>query len=187
MGIEAWPECLLLSAQTRGHYRLLPSPLSYPLCYKLRIPCSGPAYLFARLWQYPICPQPRNFSFIDERDVIRKILEHSGLWKKSHAPPGRDFVAGGNHLLDCLEIVINLKAAKQIGFTIPSSILCRADKFIKWDRTTSEEAADQWRSTSGRLFSPVARKTQFNSSLIASWRSNAVQTQDQSGSEPNWK
>jgi len=25
-----------------------------------------------------------------QRDVIRKILEHLGLWEESQAPPGRD-------------------------------------------------------------------------------------------------
>jgi len=34
----------------------------------------------------------RNFiiSFIDQPDVIKKILQHLGLWGESHAPPGRD-------------------------------------------------------------------------------------------------
>jgi len=32
----------------------------------------------------------RIISFIDQRDVIRKILEHLGLWEESHAPPDRD-------------------------------------------------------------------------------------------------
>lgn len=31
----------------------------------------------------------RIISFIDRGDVIRKILEHLGLWEKSHAPPDR--------------------------------------------------------------------------------------------------
>ncbi len=31
----------------------------------------------------------RIISFIDQRDVIRKILEHLGLWEEAHAPPDR--------------------------------------------------------------------------------------------------
>jgi hypothetical protein len=29
-------------------------------------------------------------SFIDQPDVIKKILQHLGLWEESLAPPGRD-------------------------------------------------------------------------------------------------
>ncbi len=40
-----------------------------------------------------VCPkcsgEMRIISFIDRRDVIRKILEHLGLWEESHAPPDR--------------------------------------------------------------------------------------------------
>ena len=40
-----------------------------------------------------VCPkcsgEMRVISFIDRRDVIRKILEHLGLWEESHAPPDR--------------------------------------------------------------------------------------------------
>ena len=39
------------------------------------------------------CPkcsgEMKIISFIDQRDVIKKILEHLGLWEDSHAPPGR--------------------------------------------------------------------------------------------------
>jgi len=35
------------------------------------------------------------------------------------------------------------------------------------------------------VFSPMARRTQLNSSLIESWGSKTEQTQAQSGSEPN--
>jgi hypothetical protein len=33
------------------------------------------------------CGQMRIISFIDQADVIKKILQHSGLWEESHAPP----------------------------------------------------------------------------------------------------
>jgi hypothetical protein len=40
-----------------------------------------------------VCPkcsgEMRIISFIDRRDVIRKILEHLGLWEEAHAPPVR--------------------------------------------------------------------------------------------------
>jgi len=29
----------------------------------------------------------RIISFIDQPDVIKKILQHLGLWEDSHAPP----------------------------------------------------------------------------------------------------
>ena len=32
----------------------------------------------------------RIISFIDQPGVIKKILQHIGLWEESHAPPGRD-------------------------------------------------------------------------------------------------
>ena len=40
------------------------------------------------------CPkcqgEMRIISFIDQPDVIKKILQHLGLWEESHAPPGTD-------------------------------------------------------------------------------------------------
>jgi hypothetical protein len=32
----------------------------------------------------------RIISFIDQPDVIKKILQHLGLWEESHAPPAID-------------------------------------------------------------------------------------------------
>jgi len=34
--------------------------------------------------------EKRIISFIDQPDVIKKILQHLGLWEESHAPPERD-------------------------------------------------------------------------------------------------
>jgi len=40
------------------------------------------------------CPkcqgEMRIISFIDQPEIIKKILQHLGLWEESHAPPGRD-------------------------------------------------------------------------------------------------
>ena len=40
------------------------------------------------------CPkcqgEMRIISFIDQPEVIKKILRHLGLWEESHAPPERD-------------------------------------------------------------------------------------------------
>ncbi len=32
----------------------------------------------------------RIISFLDRPDVIKKILEHLGLWEEAHAPPDSD-------------------------------------------------------------------------------------------------
>jgi len=32
----------------------------------------------------------RIISFIDQPDVIKKILQHLGLWEESHAPPEKN-------------------------------------------------------------------------------------------------
>jgi len=41
------------------------------------------------------CPkcegEMRIIAFIDQPDVIKKILQHLGLWEESHAPPAGDF------------------------------------------------------------------------------------------------
>ena len=34
----------------------------------------------------------RIISFIDQPEMIRKILKHLDLWEESHAPPDRDLV-----------------------------------------------------------------------------------------------
>jgi len=43
-----------------------------------------------------VCPKCsgefRIISFIDQRGVIKKILQHLGLWEESHAPPDRGFL-----------------------------------------------------------------------------------------------
>ena len=35
----------------------------------------------------------RIIAFIDQPDVIKKILQHLGLWQDSHAPPERSHPA----------------------------------------------------------------------------------------------
>jgi hypothetical protein len=32
----------------------------------------------------------RIIAFIDRPDLIKKILDHLGLWEEAQAPPGRD-------------------------------------------------------------------------------------------------
>jgi hypothetical protein len=44
----------------------------------------------------------RIISFIDQPGVIKKILQHIGLWGESHAPPERDLPA-------CSELVEPIK------------------------------------------------------------------------------
>ncbi len=77
-----------------------------------------------------VCPKCSGemhiISYIDQGAVIKKILQHLGLWEECHARPA-------GVLLD--------------------------------------------------LIKPA--RTQFNSSLIASWPSHTEQTQAQSGSEPD--
>lgn len=34
----------------------------------------------------------RIISFIDQPEVIKKILEHLGLWEEAHAPPDTEAV-----------------------------------------------------------------------------------------------
>ena len=34
----------------------------------------------------------RIISFIDQPEVIKKILKHLGLWEESQAPPNRDLI-----------------------------------------------------------------------------------------------
>jgi hypothetical protein len=44
-----------------------------------------------------VCPkcsgEMRIISLIDQPDVIKKILQHLGLWEESHAPPDRSPLA----------------------------------------------------------------------------------------------
>ncbi len=35
-------------------------------------------------------PEGRIISFIDQPEVIKKILQHLGLWEESQAPPATD-------------------------------------------------------------------------------------------------
>jgi len=43
-----------------------------------------------------VCPkcqgEMRIISFVDQPDVIKKILQHLGLWEESHAPPQSEAV-----------------------------------------------------------------------------------------------
>ena len=57
-------------------------PLTYPKCH-------GEMW-FDKLLTTLRGPEGRIISFIDQPEVIKKILEHLGLWEKSHAPPNRN-------------------------------------------------------------------------------------------------
>ena len=39
---------------------------------------------------HPEGPEGRIISFIDQPEVIKKILQHLDLWEESHAPPDRN-------------------------------------------------------------------------------------------------
>jgi hypothetical protein len=66
---------------------------SAPVSKDLKKPWS---YLIRKVYETnPLtCPkcqgEMRIISFINQPEVIKKILQHLGLWEKSHAPPGRD-------------------------------------------------------------------------------------------------
>ena len=53
------------------------------------------SYLIRKVYETdPLtCPkcqgEMRIISFIDQPDVIKKILQHLGLWEESHAPPDK--------------------------------------------------------------------------------------------------
>jgi len=53
---------------------------------------------------------------------------------------------------------------------------------IRWEK---DESRYRYVSIKTGFIGIYGSEMQFNSSLIASWRSNAEQTQAQSGSEPN--
>ena len=54
------------------------------------------SYLIRKVYETdPLtCPkcqgEMRIISFIDQPDVIKKILQHLGLWEESHAPPDKN-------------------------------------------------------------------------------------------------
>jgi hypothetical protein len=43
-----------------------------------------------RQTHHPEETRSAHHHFIDQPDVIKKILQHLGLWEESHAPPERD-------------------------------------------------------------------------------------------------
>ena len=97
----------------------------------------------------------------------------------THTPSQSQGFSGG---LSHLRIESNRPLSKPGGVERLSRLL-----LIKPDCTGTEALNDLMAAVYTRPpFSyPIARRTQFNSSLIASWGSKTEQTQAQSGSEPN--
>jgi hypothetical protein len=70
-----------------------------------------------------ICPkcqgEMRIISFIDQPGVIKKILQHIGLWEESHAPPERDPPIKRDYLRSILQPA-DIKASIPIGSSGPA-------------------------------------------------------------------
>jgi putative ABC transport system substrate-binding protein len=89
--------------------------------------------LAAKYWLPAIYPQKE---LVDEGGLMSYGVDFDDLYRK--AAHYVDKILKGTKLSDLpvqqptkFEFIINLKAAKQIGLTIPPNVLARADKVIK--------------------------------------------------------
>ena len=77
----------------------------------------------------------RIISFIDQPDVIKKILQHLGLWEESHAPAGQKPRTTRDHFWPLLlPDRLTLSYPKLPGDVQPYLRADQLDLFPSWER-----------------------------------------------------
>jgi len=104
------------------------------LAAKTRLPAVYPSVQYVEGGGLMAYGEDRVYMFRRAADYVDKILKGANPAELSVERP-KNF-----------ELVINLKTAKQIGLTIPQSVLARADKVIKSPRRSSERNFLGWGS-----------------------------------------